>query len=354
MPELVIDGRTISESSKAYLVMDIGHNPQGNLTLAKEMVLAAKESGADAMKFQTRHPRDVYSVAEYNRVSDNPNWFGRTYGEHREHLEFSQDEWEQLLQFCKDEEVTAFSTPFDFKSVDQLEQLDVPAFKVASGDATNIPMIEYIAKTNKPMLVSTGGCTMPEVQRVYDAVMPINGRLAILQCSCVYPAPPEIQNVRVVGAYQDAFPDILTGLSSHNPNWWVNLAAYALGGRIFENHFTTDRTLKGTDHVFSLTPDMLKEYRSAIDEVAVALGSAEKFPMPVEEAPTLERRKKLIWAKDLEAGHVVAPADIALKCPGDGVEPWMLTEVYGRRLKQPVAAESSVELTQVPENAKTM
>jgi N-acetylneuraminate synthase/sialic acid synthase len=133
-------------------------------------------------------------------------------------------------------------------------------------------MIKYIAETGKPLIVITGGCEMPEVQHIYDEVMPINSQLPLLQCTCIYPAPPEVQNLRVVGTYREAFPDVVTGLSTHNPNWWVNLAAYALGGRIFENHFTTDRTLKGTDQAFSVTPDMLREYRSAIDEVAVAWG----------------------------------------------------------------------------------
>ena len=349
MPDLVIDGQTVNQDSKAYIIVDIGHNHQGDLELAKEMVLAAKQSGGDAMKFQTRHPKDVYSVAEYNRVSDNPNWFGRTYGEHREHLELADDEWQDLFEFCNEVEVTGFSTPFDFKSVDLLEKLNVPAYKVASGDATNIPMIKYIAETGKPVIVSTGGCNMSEVQRIYDEVMAINPQLALLQCTCIYPAPPDVQNLRVIGTYGESFPDVVTGLSTHNPNWWVNLAAYALGGRIFENHFTTDRTLKGTDQAFSLTPDMLREYRTAIDEVAVAMGSADKFQESIEEAPTLERRKKLVWANDLEAGHLVVAGDAVAKCPGDGVGPWMLDQIEGRKVREAVAAESDVRLTQVVE-----
>ena len=349
MQDLVIDGQTVNQDSKAYIIVDIGHNHQGDLALAKEMVLAAKQSGGDAMKFQTRHPRDVYSVAEYNRVSDNPNWFGRTYGEHREHLELADDEWQDLFEFCNEVEVTGFSTPFDFKSVDLLEKLNVPAYKVASGDATNIPMIKYIAETGKPVIVSTGGCNMSEVQRIYDEVMAINPQLALLQCTCIYPAPPDVQNLRVVGTYRESFPDVVTGLSTHNPNWWINLAAYALGGRIFENHFTTDRTLKGTDQAFSLTPDMLREYRTAIDEVAVAMGSADKFQESIEAAPTLERRKKLVWANDLEAGHLVVAGDAVPKCPGGGVGPWMLDQIQGQQLRETVAAESDVRLTQMAE-----
>lgn len=347
MRSLTINGRVIDDDHPAYVIAEIGHNHQGDLGLAKKMVSAAQLAGASAVKFQTRTPKEVYTPAEYNRRSNSPNWFRPTYGEHREYLEFSIDEWDDLFVFCRQQGITAFSTPFDFQSVERLEALGVPAYKIASGDATNIPLLIYVAKMGKPMLVSTGGCTLEEVRNIYRAVMPLNQQLALLQCACVYPAPDSAMNLRVIETYQEEFPECVIGLSSHNPDWTVNIAAYALGARIFENHFTTDRGLKGTDQAFSLTPEMVEQQVRALQRVQDAMGTKAKFPSQIELAPTLERRKKCVWARDLRKGHIVVPQDIAYKCPGDGLSPGEAYRVIGGHLQEDVRADDNVKTAQV-------
>ena len=259
MREITIDGHRIAADTKAYGVVDIGHNWAGDMAKMLGMIDTAAANGADAVKFQTRHPREVYSKAEFNRSSDNPEWMANTYGVHREMLEPSYEQWELIFRHCSSIGVTAFSTPFDSLSADLLHSLDVPAFKIASGDATNIPLIQYVARWGKPMIISTGGCEIEDVDRIVAAMEPTETPFALLQCSCIYPAPDEVLNLRVVAGYRERYRDTVTGLSTHNFEIAPTLAAFTLGGRIFEHHYTNDRGWKGTDNHFSLTPPMLRE-----------------------------------------------------------------------------------------------
>ncbi len=351
---ITIGGIEISDDSPAFVIAEIGHNHAGEIEKAKAMVLSARAAGASAVKFQTRSPRDVYSESEFNRTSNNPQWMDRVYGRHREKLEFTPDEWTELFQFCRSRGILAFSTPFDFKSVDLLESLDVPAFKVASGDATNTPMIEYIARIGKPMIISTGGCSIEDVDRIYDAVSKHGTPFVLLQCSCIYPAPSGVLNLKVIETYRRRYPEIVTGLSTHSPEIYTSLAAFALGGRVFEHHYTNDREWKGTDNAFSLTPETLKELTHGLDEIGEALGNGRKYCFPEEEPYTIERRKKLVWAGDLSAGQIVGRHDLAIKCPGDGIQPYEIADVIGEQVLADVSAEQDVLSSDLAVGSKTL
>ena len=341
----------IDDSGPAFVIAEIGHNHAGDMAKAKAMVLSAKESGASAVKFQTRHPKDVYSVSEYNRTSDNPHWMDPVYGVHREKLEFSPEQWQELFGFCRGEEILAFSTPFDFRSVDLLESLDVSAYKVASGDATNIPLIEYIGKAGKPMIISTGGCSIEDVDRIYNALSRSRTPFALMQCSCIYPAPSRVMNLRVVNSYRERYPEIVVGLSSHSPEIHTTIGAFTLGARIFEHHFTNDRAWKGTDNHFSITPTTLKELVHALDEVSQALGDGLKYCFPEEESYTIERRKKLVWARDLPFGRRVESADIAIMCPGNGVQPYDIGTIVGSVLLHKVSQGADVRIVDIGDDS---
>ena len=352
MRELIIDGTRIGDDRPAYVIAEIGHNHGGDLTKAKSMVLTAKAMGASAVKFQTRYPDHTYArgtePGAFDFVSDNPQWMDPVYGRHRWALEFSESEWQELFDYCRNTGITAFSTPFDHRSADMLNRLDVPAFKIASGDATNTPLIRHVAAFGKPMLISTGGCSMGDIYRIEDQIanssMLHGYRIpyAILQCSCVYPAPSDTLNLRVIETYRKAFPDIVIGLSSHNPNWYGSLAAYALGARIFEHHYTNDRSWKGTDNSFSLTPKSLVEFISALESVRHAMGSPNKQVLDQEHMPAQERRKKLVWTRDLAAGERIGELDIMAKCPGNGMPPYLAGLFTGANLVNDVKAEEDV------------
>lgn len=353
MRELTINGRRIADDEPAYLIAEIGHNHAGDMDKAKVMVDSAIEAGADAVKFQTRTPREVYAPGTmpgaYDFESDNPQWMERKYGEHREKLEFAPWQWHDLFEYCKRQGITAFSTPFDHKSADLLASFDVPAFKIASGDATNIPLIKHVAKYGKPMIISTGGCEIEDVDRVVEAMDGIGTPFTILQCSCIYPAPDDVLNLRVISQYRDRFPRVVAGLSTHSFDWTPTLGAFALGGRVFEHHFTTDRSLKGTDNHFSLTPKMFRQLRDACDRVLPALGSAEKHCDPRERQPTDERRKALYWRHSLPAGHVVTEDDLIALCPyvPGMLHPYEMGKVVGVTLSTPADEGSLVSQRRV-------
>ena len=355
MREFLIDGVYVSDGSPAYCVSEIGHNHGGDIAKAIAMIRSAKVAGASAVKFQTRNPKRVYQQTTergaYLFESDNPQWMDRVYGKHREALEPTWDDWVMLRDEAKRTGITMFSTPFDMDSLALLERLGVPAYKVASGDATNIPLIREIARTGKPAIISTGGCSQEEVDRLYDAFRAINGDpkdLAILQCSCVYPATDEAMNLRVIETYRARYPDTVIGLSTHHPSAIPSLAAFVLGARIFEHHYTNDRTWKGTDNKFSLNPDAMSEFVTALHATRLAMGSGVKVCAPVEAMPTKERRKKLVWARQImEFGEITAD-DLTEMCPAwDGIEPRFKDSLIGQHVAHTTGAGEAVQWVDV-------
>ena len=355
MREFLFDGIRVSDDSPALVIAEIGHNHGGSLSKAIAMIRSAKAVGASAVKFQTRNPKRVYQQTSerggYLFESDNPQWMDRIYGIHREALEPTWDDWVMLKETAAYNGITMFSTPFDMDSLDLLERLGMPAYKVASGDATNIPLIREIARTGKPAIISTGGCTQEEVDRLYDAFGAINGDpkdLAILQCSCVYPATDEAMNLRVLETYRARYPNTVIGLSTHHPSTVPSLAAFVLGARIFEHHYTNDRTWKGTDNAFSLNPAAMKEFIASLAQVQRSLGSASKVCADVERKPTLERRKKLVWARQvMEFGEITAD-DLTEMCPAwDGIEPGFKDQLVGQHVAHTTGVGETVRWVDV-------
>lgn len=330
MRGLIIDGCAIKDNSDCYVIAEIGHNHQGNLETAKEMFRVAKECGADAVKLQKRDNRALYTKELYDKPYENRNSYGKTYGEHREALEFGWKEYIELNEYAKEIGIQMFATAFDFSSADFLAKLDVPAFKIASGDLKNIPLLTYIAKFQKPMIVSTGGATMTDVKNAYDAIMPINQQLCLLQCTAGYPAEFSELNLRVITTYRERFPNIVVGLSSHDNGIAMAVAAYVFGARVVEKHFTLNRTWKGTDQAFSLGPIGLKKMVRDLRRLRVAMGDGVKRVYETEISPIIKMGKKLVAAKDLPASHSIRPEDIAIKSPGDGMPPYELDKVIGR------------------------
>ena len=330
MRELSIAQHVISDDSDCYVIAEIGHNHQGKIETAKELFRAAKECGAHAAKLQKRDNRSLFTREMYNKPYENENSFGATYGEHREALEFGESEYRELQQYAKEIDITFFATAFDFKSADFLAKLDMPAFKMASGDLTNIPLLTYVAQFQKPMVLSTGGGTMDDVQRAYDAVMPINNRLCIMQCTAGYPPAFEQLNLNVLKTFREQFPDIVIGLSSHDSGIAMSLLAYSLGARVVEKHFTLNRAMKGTDHAFSLERSGMRRLVRDLQRARLAGGDGVKRTYDTEKAPLHKMAKKLVAARDLPVGHILTREDIAIKSPSDGLPPYEIDKVIGR------------------------
>jgi N-acetylneuraminate synthase/sialic acid synthase len=312
-----------------YVIAEIGHNHQGSLDKARELFREAKLAGAHAVKLQKRDNRGLYTRAAYNKPYDNENSFGATYGEHREYLEFGAREYKALQGYAAELGVDFFATAFDLASADFLAALDVPAYKIASGDLKSTPLLKHVASFGKPIIISTGGALLEDVERAYETIMPLNRQLAILQCTAGYPAAFEELDLRVIATYRDRFPGAVIGFSSHDNGIAMPVAAYMLGSRIVEKHFTLNRAMKGTDHAFSLEPVGLRKMVRDLERTYRAMGNGVKKIYDSERAPIVKMGKSLVVARDLPMGHRVTAQDIVMKSPGGGIPPYELDRVVG-------------------------
>jgi N-acetylneuraminate synthase/sialic acid synthase len=348
VPELLVDGKRISRNGDAYVIAEIGHNHQGSLEQAKALVHAAKECGVDAVKFQKRDNRRLFTRSFYESPYDNENSFGATYGEHREALELGKSEWFELSRYAREEGVAFVAAAFDEPSADLLAELDVDAFKFASGDLLNVPFLRYVAAFGKPMFLSTGGGTLEDIDRAVEAVATVNDRLCVLHCTASYPADVEDLNLAVITALRERYPELVIGLSDHHNGIAMAPVAYLLGARVFEKHFTLNHAWKGTDHAYSLMPDGMRRFVRDLHRVPVALGDGVKRRLPSEERPLEKMGKKLVAARELPAGHLLAEGDLVAKSPADGgLPPYELDRLLGKRLRRPLGLEQDVALEDV-------
>jgi sialic acid synthase len=345
--ELRVGTKIISDESDCYVIAEIGHNHQGDIDKCKEMFKAAKECGVDAVKLQKRHNKTLYTKQLYDKPYDNENSFGSTYGEHREAIEFDKGEYQELSRYAKELGVDFFATAWDEPSADLLAELDVPAFKIASGDLRSIPLLHYIAKFGKPMIVSTGGATIEDVKRAYHAIMPINSQVAFLQCTASYPVDYSKLDLNVIKTYREMFPELVIGLSDHDNGIAMAPVAYMLGARILEKHFTLNHAWKGTDHAFSLEPIGMKKLVRDLRRVRVALGDGTKKVYKEEIQPIIKMAKKIVAAKNLPAGHMIAANDIAFKSPGDGLYPYEVEMVIGKSTTVALKEDDAITLEKI-------
>jgi sialic acid synthase len=346
---LTIDGFEISDASRCYVIAEIGHNHMGSVETCKELFQAARYCGVNAVKLQKRDNRSLYTHAFYNRPYESEESYGPTYGSHREALEFGRDEYLELQAFARELGLAFFATAFDFASADLLAELDMPAFKMASGDLTNTPLLRYVADIGKPMIISTGGAVLDDVRRGYESVAEVNSDVAILQCTAGYPADWKELDLKVIETYRECFPDTVVGFSSHDNGISMPLVAYILGARIVEKHFTLNRAWKGTDHKFSLEPQGMRKLVRDLDRAFVALGDGTKTMYASEADPIRKMGKMIVVARDLPAGHVVARDDLALKSPADGLPPYELDRVVGRTLRHPVSEDMPLRFEDLEE-----
>jgi sialic acid synthase len=341
--ELHIDGRRIADDTPCFVIAEIGHNHQGSVERARELFRAARDAGVDAVKLQKRDNRRLYTRTLYETPYDNENSFGPTYGAHREALELDRDAYVELRACARELGLVFFATAFDEPSADLLAELDVPAFKIASGDLTNTPLLRHVASFGRPLVVSTGGATIEDVDRAVDAVTGVGGTLCLLQCTAAYPAAVEDLNLGAITTLRERYPELVVGLSDHQDGIAMAPVAYMLGARVVEKHFTLSHTAKGTDHAFSLMPEGMRKLVRDLRRVPIAIGDGVKRPLPSEEKPLQKMGKQLVAARPLEAGHVLADGDLVAKSPADGgLPPYALDELLGRPLVRALAADEAI------------
>jgi sialic acid synthase len=291
--ELIIGRRRITDTTRPYVIAELGSNHQGKLDTALHMIESAAFSGASAVKLQKRDNQTLYAPSILAKPYDNEQSFGATYGEHRAALEFGVEEYRACLTRAAQRQIACFATAFDEPSADFLDQMGVPAFKIASGGLTDTALLMHVAKKGQPIILSTGGGTMEDIDRAVATIRPINPQLAILHCTAAYPCDFEELNLRVIQTLRYRYPELVIGWSCHVHNLGMALAAYALGARIIEVHFTLNRSMKGTDHAFSMEPSTLKKMVKDLDRLQGAMGDGVKRWYESEKAPISKMRR--VW-----------------------------------------------------------
>ncbi len=333
MRKFTIDkNKSIDQDSKSYLIAEIGHNHQGSLEQCIEMFKIAKECGANAVKIQKRDNKNLYTKNFYNSLYNSPNSYGKSYGEHRDFLEFGKDEYEELIKVSKELNIDFFSTAFDEHSLSFLINIGIKMIKVASADIKNLYLLEKIAESKIPFIISTGGSDMNDVRDAVEFLLKFHDNFAILQCTSGYPAEFNELNLNCIKTYMEAFPNQIIGLSSHDNGIAMPIVAYTLGARIIEKHFTLNRTLKGTDHAFSLEPAGLRKLSRDLERTQVALGDGIKKVYESEKEPIKKMAKMIVSRTKIKKGDKISLENITFKSPCIGVDAKDYKKIIGKNI----------------------
>ena len=322
----------INSDSKTFFIAEAGINHNGNIINAKKLIQIAKDAGADAVKFQKRTINRILTKEGLEKDYATKNSFGKTYGEHKKYLELSFDEFRELKEYSDKLGIMMTASGWDEESVDFLDSIDVPFFKMASADLTNFPLLEHTAKKNRPIIISTGMSDFLTVQKAYNLVSKINNKVAILQCTSSYPTKLEDINLNVIKDYQIEFPNAIIGYSGHENGIGVSIAACAIGAKIIERHFTIDKTMKGGDHCASLEPEELTSLIKNIRDVGVSMGNFIKTKLESEEKCFIKLSKSLVSNRNLKKNQIITRDDLTTKGPGNGISPMRIAEIIGKKI----------------------
>jgi sialic acid synthase SpsE len=331
-----IAGRRVGEGQPCYVIAEAGVNHNGDPELAHRLIDIAADAGADAVKFQKRTPADILTAEALQRPYTVPTSLGATYGEHRARLELSAEVYESLIAHAKARGITLLASGWDVRSIDFLEELGIPAYKIASADCSNLPLIEYIAKLGKPVLLSTGMSELSEVDEAVATVRRHNDQLVVFQCTSTYPTDNDQLNLRVILTYKARYRCVV-GYSGHERGLAPTEAAVAIGAKVVERHFTIDRTMIGPDHAASLEPMGLQRLVRNIRNIEKALGSPDKRIMDGERAVRDRLAKSIVARVDIPAGTCITADMLTVKGPGTGLKPGVLPLLVG------VVAETTIE-----------
>ncbi|MDT2761857.1 N-acetylneuraminate synthase [Aerococcus urinaeequi] len=328
-----------------FIIAEAGVNHNGSLELAKKLVDAAKDAGADCVKFQTFVSKNIVSKnavkAEYQKQQTEPE---ESQQGMLKKLELSFDEFVELNEYCKSKSIEFMSTAFDFDSIDFLDGLEMGTWKIPSGDITNLPYLIKIANLNKPVIVSTGMSTMEDIRSTIKALKE-NGatELTVLHCTTEYPTPFEDVNLRAMNTIKEEF-GVKVGYSDHTKGIEVPIAAVALGATVIEKHFTLDRNMEGPDHKASLEPNELKAMVDSIRHIELALGNGMKQPAESEKKNMAVARKSIIASKDIKAGYIFTEENLTVKRPGDGISPMRWFDIIGKPAPRDFEEDELIEL----------
>ncbi|MBA3347260.1 MAG: N-acetylneuraminate synthase family protein [Actinobacteria bacterium] len=333
-----MDLASIARPGNALIIAEIGNNHDGSVHQAERLVTAAAEAGAGAVKFQTH-----IAEAEMHPSTPTPPHFPEPRWEFTKRMELTADDHRHLKAYAEELGLLFFSSPFSVEAVELLEEIGNPVYKIASGEVTNPPLIEAVAATGKPTLLSTGMSSLEDVERALGILRDGgSGEVLVMQCTSTYPAPPEKVHLRAMTAMGERF-DLPYGLSDHTPDIYTSIAAVALGASAIEKHFTLSKRLYGPDHHASLTPEELARLVDGIRQVEAAFGSEEKERDPALDPARATFEKSVVTRRAITAGTEITSEMLTTKRPGNGIPAVLLPEVVGRRAARDIEENTLVE-----------
>jgi N-acetylneuraminate synthase len=344
MKNINIGSRVVGKGVPCFIIAEAGVNHNGDINLAKKLIDAAVDSGADAVKFQTFTAEELVTVnapkAGYQMQTTDPS---ESQFQMIKKLELSKKDHQELNEYARKKGILFLSTPFDEKSVDLLIEIKVPLIKVGSGEITNHPFLRYIAKKRLPIILSTGMSTLEEVGEAVSAIREEGCEdLIVLHCTSNYPARIEDSNLLAMKTMADEF-SVSVGYSDHTPGIYVPLAAVALGACVIEKHFTLDKNFPGPDQATSLEPCELKEMVRGIKIVEKALGSAEKVPTKLESEVRNIARRSIVARVAILKGAQITEDMLAFKRPGEGISPKEVGDVLGKTAKKNIFVDEIIK-----------
>lgn len=348
MRKIAIGNKLIGNGEPVFIVAEAGVNHNGDIGLAKKLVDAAKDAGADAVKFQAFKAENVVTKnaekARYQKETTGPQ---ESQYKMIKRLELAGKSFKELADYARKKSIMFLASPFEKESVDLLDEIGVPAFKIASGEITNFPLLEYTGKKGKPIILSTGMATIGEIDAALKVIrnQGVNDVL-LLHCVTSYPARIEDVNLRVMETLRRMF-NIPVGFSDHTLGITVSIAAATLGAALIEKHFTLDRSLPGPDHRASLEPDELKDMVKSIRSVEKALGDGKKRLTEEEERIKKVARRSIIAKIKIPKGTIITEDMLDIKRPGTGIEPKKINEVIGKRAKKDIQPDELINFQEL-------
>lgn len=339
--EFSIGTKKVGDGHPVFVIAEVGSNHNQDYALALAHIDAAAEAGVDAVKFQTfkaeKHVSKFAEMPKYLDGYENIHELIKT-------LELDRDWQKPLKAYAESKGLIFFSSPCDNEAVDSLEEIEAPAHKIASFDLPDLDLVRYIAKTGKPILISTGMADWMEIQRAIEVCKEENNhQICLFQCTSLYPAPTELSNLNAMATMR-CMSNVLTGYSDHTVGDLIPLAAVAMGATIIEKHFTLNRELPGPDHNFAIEPQELKLMMVKIREVENAKGDGVKAGPRIEEQDMYQKVRRSLHAScDIKKGEVISESMLVTKRPGFGIDPFKIKQVVGKVVKVDVPADHWID-----------
>ncbi len=348
MGRIKVGNRVIGDGEPCFVIAEAGVNHNGDINLAKRLIDVAREARADAVKFQTFKAEEIVTKnAEKARYQKQTTGAEESQFEMIKRLELSEKDFRGLFTYAQKKGIMFLSSPFDRSSVDLLDRLGIPAFKIPSGEITNFPLLRYIATKERPIILSTGMSTLREVEEALKVIKEEGiDDIILLHCVTSYPAKIEDMNLRAMETLRAAFR-LPAGLSDHSMGIIIPVAAVALGACVIEKHFTLDRNLPGPDHRASLEPEELRQMVKAIRDIEKAMGDGLKRPTAEEEENKKVARRSIVARVDIPKGIIISEDMLDFKRPGTGLAPKYMTEIMGRKTKRDIKSGEPVILAEV-------